>query len=95
MLATSTLPDELAAAGWRLTDAGKGERRIPGSIEERFVLGAERALVLMTEGATKTVALVQRHTGIVQVKRYSFPLTCRSILAMSSPPFGELLGLCA
>lgn len=71
---TSTLPDELAAAGWRLTDAGEGERLIPGHIEERFTLGTDGTLVPMTEGSTRAVALVQRHTGIVPVRRYSFPI---------------------
>lgn len=29
-LPSSTLPDELAAAGWKLRDEGEGERLIPG-----------------------------------------------------------------
>lgn len=71
---TSTLPDELTAAGWKLRDEGEGERLIPGTIVERFVLGAGGELVPMTEGSTKPVALEQRHTGIVKTRRYSFPI---------------------
>ncbi|MCP3444204.1 hypothetical protein [Bradyrhizobium sp. CCGUVB14] len=48
---------------------------IPGAIVERFTLGAEGAPVPVTEGATRPVALVQRHAGIVQARRYSFALS--------------------
>ncbi|MCP3389597.1 hypothetical protein NLM27_12510 [Bradyrhizobium sp. CCGB12] len=40
-----------------------------GTIVERFVLGPEGALVPMTEGSIKPVALERRHVGIVLVRR--------------------------
>lgn len=73
-LPSSTLPSDLRAVGWQLQDEGEGERLIPGTIEERLVMGRDGMLMPMTEGSTQPVALLQRHTGIVPVRRYSFPI---------------------
>lgn len=61
-LPTSTLPDELAAAGHRIEEIEAGERILPTAITEAVI----------TEGST--VPIMVRHAGIVRVRRYSFPI---------------------
>lgn len=70
----STLPDELAKAGHKIEEIGRGERIIPGVIVENFTAGPEGELVPLPEGSTKPVVMTMRHTGIVTVTRYSFPI---------------------
>jgi hypothetical protein len=64
-LPTSTLPSELAKAGYQLqpADPPEGQRILPAAITEAVI----------TEGST--VPNMMQHTGIVQVLRYSFPLS--------------------
>ena len=68
------MPDELAKAGYKVEEIGSGERIIPNTIVENLTTGFDGELVPLPEGSTEPVTLTLRHTGIVTVARYTFPI---------------------
>ncbi|WP_426418481.1 hypothetical protein [Bradyrhizobium genosp. A] len=70
----STLPDELAKAGHKIEEIGRSERIIPGVIVENFTTGVDGELVPLPEGSAEPVVMTVRHTGIVVVRQFSFPI---------------------
>jgi hypothetical protein len=68
-LHSSKLPSDLEALGYRVIEAGEGERLIAGTIVERLTRTSSGALELMTEGSTKPVVTIT-HAGIVPVLRF-------------------------
>jgi hypothetical protein len=71
----SSLPVELQAQGYDLVASGDAERIVPTAITERFCIGADGELELLTSGSTRAVAYAVTHAGIVTVRRYG--LICR------------------
>lgn len=55
-----------------MTSPRPAQRIIPTAITER--LGADGALVPLTEGSTRAVAMTMTHAGIVRVLRYGITL---------------------
>ncbi|MCP3382862.1 hypothetical protein NLM31_21070 [Bradyrhizobium sp. CCGUVB4N] len=58
----STLPTELANAGYEVEEIGEGQRILPHAITESVVIDDGAPPITVT------------HSGIVRVLRYSFPL---------------------
>ncbi len=69
-LPSSNLPDELRELGYRVVQAGSGERIVAHTIVERFTRRANGELELMTPGSTAPVAEVRSHAGIVPILRF-------------------------
>ncbi|MBR1298543.1 hypothetical protein [Bradyrhizobium sp. AUGA SZCCT0042] len=61
----STLPDELRAAGYEVTEIGTTQRILPHAVEQRFVVGAGGELELATAGSTRPISHVVSHAGVV------------------------------
>jgi hypothetical protein len=65
----STLPDELRARGYQVTEVGTAQRIIPHGIEQKFVIGAGGELELATSGSTRPITRTTTHAG--SSKRWS------------------------
>lgn len=70
----SSLPDDIRALGYRVTEIGEGQRILAHAIVERFTTRADGAFEPLTEGSTKPIASTVTHAGICKVKRYAFDL---------------------
>ena len=56
--------------GYRVVQAGEGERIVAHTIVERFTRKANGELELLTPGSTAKVAEVRTHAGIVPVLKF-------------------------
>jgi hypothetical protein len=71
---SSTIRDDLCAAGYDVSEAGDGERILPSAIAQKFVTGPDGELEPLTSGSTRVVALTVTHVGISRVVKYGFSL---------------------
>src|SRR4051812_27198365 len=67
---SGTLPDELRALGYDVTEIGQTQRILPHAIAEELVTTPSGALAPVTEGSTKPVTMRVTHAGLATVTQY-------------------------